>query len=425
MLPSLNEMLLSLQVIEALAHAGLESSNLIVGIDFTKSNEWTGARSYNRRSLHYIGSGLNPYEQAIFIIGKTLAAFDEDNLIPFYGFGDASTHDQDVLSFYPDDRFCNGFEEVLSQYREIVPHLRLAGPTSFGPIIEMAMTIVEKSGGQYHVLLIIADGQVTGSVDTEHGQLSPQEKKTVEAIVTASGRKGNVLERVPLPSPVYSALSFSSSKSSCSSNFQQKSAPYHGHSSPVSTAPPASSSTFDNQVLGPIQKYKIPSAVVHNGVVNVMSDDVIKLEGGRGENVVRMRSLWTRSAEHKGLEDSSVASSSRLGMKLQGCILFKQLQSVGQSIRSSRKATQRINFRSNMSGVIKVVSELRRTPFCLMFEAIIINKPDFNEYKKCDDLVVKILRMFNLRDDAFYVGDCLVKVSKADIKLVFGLQCGV
>lgn len=36
----------------------------------------------------------------------------------------------------------------------------IAGPTSFAPIIEMAMTIVEQSGGQYHVLLIIADGQV-------------------------------------------------------------------------------------------------------------------------------------------------------------------------------------------------------------------------------------------------------------------------
>eukprot|EP00268_Persea_americana_P004686 TRINITY_DN1151_c0_g1_i1.p1 TRINITY_DN1151_c0_g1~~TRINITY_DN1151_c0_g1_i1.p1 ORF type:complete len:456 (+),score=79.40 TRINITY_DN1151_c0_g1_i1:425-1792(+) len=174
------------EVTGALAHAGLESSNLIVGIDFTKSNEWTGARSFNRRSLHHIGDSQNPYEQAISIIGKTLSAFDEDNLIPCFGFGDASTHDQDVFTFYPDEKLCNGFEEALMRYREIVPHLRLAGPTSFAPIVEMAMTIVEQSGGQYHVLVIIADGQVTRSVDTEHGHLSPQEQNTVDTIVRAS-----------------------------------------------------------------------------------------------------------------------------------------------------------------------------------------------------------------------------------------------
>ncbi|KAH1255012.1 E3 ubiquitin-protein ligase RGLG2 [Glycine max] len=186
------------QVTDALAKAGLESSNLIVGIDFTKSNEWTGGRSFQRRCLHHIGHEQNPYEQAISIIGKTLSSFDEDNLIPCFGFGDASTHDQEVFSFYPDERFCRGFEEVLERYRELVPQLKLAalflcylcrllaGPTSFAPVIEMAITIVEQSGGQYHVLVIIADGQVTRSVDTEHGQLSAQEKKTVEAIVKAS-----------------------------------------------------------------------------------------------------------------------------------------------------------------------------------------------------------------------------------------------
>lgn len=174
------------EVTEALAQAGLESSNLIVGIDFTKSNEWTGKYSFNRCSLHHIGDTPNPYEQAISIIGKTLSKFDEDNLIPCFGFGDASTHDQDIFSFYPDERPCDGFSEALLRYREIVPHLRLAGPTSFAPIIEMAMTIVENSGGQYHVLLIIADGQVTRSVDTELGQFSSQERKTVDAIVKAS-----------------------------------------------------------------------------------------------------------------------------------------------------------------------------------------------------------------------------------------------
>lgn len=39
----------------------------------------------------------------------------------------ASTHDQEVFSFNEDESYCNGFEEVLRRYRELVPRLRLAG----------------------------------------------------------------------------------------------------------------------------------------------------------------------------------------------------------------------------------------------------------------------------------------------------------
>ncbi|KAG6635046.1 hypothetical protein CIPAW_11G015400 [Carya illinoinensis] len=144
-------------VLEALAHAGLESPNLIVGIDFTKSNEWTGTESFNRRSLHHIGAEQNPYEQAMSIIGKAVASFNGNNLIRCFGFGD-------VFSFYPDERLCNGYEEVLGRYRELVPYVQLAGPTSFAPVIEMAINVVETSGGQYHVLLIIADGKYPLSI---------------------------------------------------------------------------------------------------------------------------------------------------------------------------------------------------------------------------------------------------------------------
>ncbi|KAK9269345.1 hypothetical protein L1049_001116 [Liquidambar formosana] len=174
------------QVTAALREAGLESSNLILGIDFTKSNEWTGKVSFNNRSLHAVGSTPNPYEQAISIIGKTLAPFDEDNLIPCFGFGDATTHDQEVFSFHNDHSPCHGFEEVLDCYKKIVSHVKLAGPTSYGPVVEAAIDIVERTGGQYHVLVIIADGQVTRSVNTSDGQLSPQEEKTINSIVNAS-----------------------------------------------------------------------------------------------------------------------------------------------------------------------------------------------------------------------------------------------
>ncbi|KAH1235425.1 E3 ubiquitin-protein ligase RGLG3 [Glycine max] len=148
------------QVVSALREAGLESSNLIIGIDFTKNNEWT-----------------------------------------------ASTHDQNVFSFYRDERYCHGFEEVLARYREIVPHLNwqprasyavhipnnksrwgkfTCGPTSFAPVIDAAVGIVERSNGQYHVLVIIADGQVTRNSDTPHGKFSPQEKATINFIIAAS-----------------------------------------------------------------------------------------------------------------------------------------------------------------------------------------------------------------------------------------------
>ncbi|XP_065007458.1 E3 ubiquitin-protein ligase RGLG3-like isoform X1 [Musa acuminata AAA Group] len=185
------------EVISALRDAGLESSNLILGIDFTKSNDWTvqrgdhcyltivGRHSFNRRSLHAIGDTTNPYEQAISIIGRTLSPFDEDNLIPCFGFGDASTRDEFVFSFYPDHRPSHGFEEALSRYREIVPCLTLSGPTSFAPLILAAIDIVEQSNWQYHVLVIVADGQVTKGSTLPNG-FSQQEQATIDAIVEAS-----------------------------------------------------------------------------------------------------------------------------------------------------------------------------------------------------------------------------------------------
>ncbi|CAD5187351.1 unnamed protein product [Musa acuminata subsp. malaccensis] len=167
------------QVTDALRDAGLESSNLILGIDFTGSNEWTGKRSFHDLSLHNISNHrLNPYQQAISIIGKVLASFDEDDLIPCFGFGDSTTKDQGVFSFRSDHSPCHGFDEVLRCYREIVPHLKLSGPTSFAPIVETAVDIAESSGGQYHVLVIIADGQVSRDPN--------KEPETIESIVRAS-----------------------------------------------------------------------------------------------------------------------------------------------------------------------------------------------------------------------------------------------
>ncbi|GIL76913.1 hypothetical protein Vretimale_8622 [Volvox reticuliferus] len=174
------------EVQDALRKGGLESSNLIVSVDFTKSNEWTGKRSFGGKSLHTIGDVPSPYEDAIGAIGRTLSAFDDDGLIPCYGFGDVTTGDRSVFSFLPGDKPCEGLEQVLWRYRELCPYVRMAGPTSFAPAIRQASRIVEQSGYQYHILLLVADGQVSRSSDLLPGQHSDQEADTIAAIVEAS-----------------------------------------------------------------------------------------------------------------------------------------------------------------------------------------------------------------------------------------------
>jgi len=158
---------------QALREAGLESSNLIVGIDFTKSNTWSGKNTFGGLNLHTCQTGvMNPYQEVIAIMGRTLEPFDDDKLIPCFGFGDALTTDKSVFPFFP-DKVCFGFQEVLSRYSEIAPFINYSGPTSFAPLIRAAIDIVKREKS-YHILVIIADGQIDS------------EKETANAIVEAT-----------------------------------------------------------------------------------------------------------------------------------------------------------------------------------------------------------------------------------------------
>ena len=180
----------------AMRTAGLEASHLIIGIDFTKSNTWSGMKSFEGFCLHDTSrKGMeNPYQRVMRIISKSLSCYDEDQIIPAYGFGDIATQGKSCFPFYP-DRDCYGLNEVLDRYTEIVKGIQLSGPTNFAPvipqlhfnlkiillpddfiwlkIIQKATEIVKKTG-QYHILLIIADGQVD------------KVQETIKAIVDAS-----------------------------------------------------------------------------------------------------------------------------------------------------------------------------------------------------------------------------------------------
>lgn len=163
------------QVQLAVRKAGLESSNLILGVDFTKSNTWTGAETFAGRSLHDTSGPLNPYQRVIDVMGRTLEEFDDDRLIPAFGFGDAATGDQACFPFASGGPI-HGVGAVLERYSEVAQHVTLAGPTSFAPVIRQAISIVREEHA-YHILVIIADGQVTDASPTG---------ETARAIIEAS-----------------------------------------------------------------------------------------------------------------------------------------------------------------------------------------------------------------------------------------------
>jgi len=161
------------EVTQALRQAGLESSQLILGVDFTGSNQVTGQKSFGGLCLHDTEHGINPYQKTLSVIATVLADFDDDNLIPAYGFGDTRTSNKGVFSFQKNDEPCKGLDGVLQSYNAIAPCVDLGGPTSFAALIRKTIEIVRETC-EYHILLIVADGQVN------------EVKETADAIVEAS-----------------------------------------------------------------------------------------------------------------------------------------------------------------------------------------------------------------------------------------------
>ncbi|KAL3891889.1 hypothetical protein ACJMK2_004131 [Sinanodonta woodiana] len=161
------------EVSKAIKLEGVKECGLILGIDYTISNRMQGQKTFGGKSLHDVSSpAVNPYQQIICIFGETLEAFDDDGMIPVFGFGDAKTKGKAVFSLKETGN-CKGFNEVLDIYNAVTPTVAMSGPTNLAPLIKKAIEICKETK-KYHILVIAADGQVT------------DEMMTREALVEAS-----------------------------------------------------------------------------------------------------------------------------------------------------------------------------------------------------------------------------------------------
>jgi hypothetical protein len=158
-----------------------EIIHMAVALDYTESNKTTGARTFGGRSLHYIGGGddapCNPYERAMSAVARVLLPLDSDKKVPLYAFGDTTSRATGFRRIGDTDVDCrvNGADAMVNRYRADINEKHLSGPTNFAPIINEAARIARELG-EFHVLIIICDGQVTLGCEPE----------TVEAIRAAA-----------------------------------------------------------------------------------------------------------------------------------------------------------------------------------------------------------------------------------------------
>jgi len=113
-----------------------KSLNIIVGVDFTASNEWKGRKTFNSQSLHKTLANriYNPYQKVIFVLGnvftKLLMTYSNANIknqhanselsssalrVYAFGFGDSMSTDKSVFSFFENSSYVRSFEEVLNR----------------------------------------------------------------------------------------------------------------------------------------------------------------------------------------------------------------------------------------------------------------------------------------------------------------------
>ena len=150
------------EVIGACKASGVRNCNFILGIDFSASNEWQGKKTFGQASLHKLSGNkiYNPYQKVIWVLGQTLAAFDEDGIIPAFGFGDYETRNHSVFALSPSGDACQGFNDVLESYNKRCQHIFFGGPSSLASIIHKSIEIVTTKH-TYHILIIVTDGQLS------------------------------------------------------------------------------------------------------------------------------------------------------------------------------------------------------------------------------------------------------------------------
>jgi hypothetical protein len=145
------------QVQAALTGVGMPHCEMIVGIDYGERNASAGVQTFNNENLHRIipeHPNPNPYQYALFLLAKSLKAFDSDAIIPIYGM--CATPTEATILSLGETRV---FEDLLEIYTRATPAISTVGRPSWPLIIQQAVDHVTEAG-RFHILIVLTTGAV-------------------------------------------------------------------------------------------------------------------------------------------------------------------------------------------------------------------------------------------------------------------------
>lgn len=199
------------QLVAALRREGLERCNIMIAIDFTKSNLWQGKNTFEGKSLHFLHQNMeeeklpgeegapreksstaiyepmyepvdepvknipnvckdknkmNPYQYVMNVVGQPLEDFDDDKLIPLCIFGHSRQAGSPYIKELGPSKGCYRMNEVIQEYEHAVQTNELSGNTQFTPVINWAIGKIAKTM-EYNILLIIGDGCIDDFKETK------------------------------------------------------------------------------------------------------------------------------------------------------------------------------------------------------------------------------------------------------------------
>ncbi|KAG5537923.1 hypothetical protein RHGRI_025123 [Rhododendron griersonianum] len=99
----------------------------------------------------------------------------------------------------------------------------------------------------------------------------------------------------------------------------------------------------------------------------------------------------------------------------------EQTQPTGSN-RCNMQSIWRLLKDTKLSG--RHIVSLKKTPFWLLFEAVMNSKLLSDNCRKYDEVVLKIIQSYEEESRSFIVGDRQLKLTKGHVKLIFGISCG-